>query len=88
MATLKSAEKRILVNEKKRTNNQKVRSTMRTHVKRVNTLINENNVEEAQKALKVTIQQIDKAVQKGVIHKNNGTRKKTLLIKKVNQLSA
>jgi len=88
MANLKSAVKRINVNESKRVNNQNVKSSMRTSIKRVEGLVNENKVEQAQEALKSTIKQIDKAVQKGVIHKNNGTRQKTRLIKKVNNLSA
>lgn len=85
---MKSAIKRIRVNEKNRVANQMVKSTMRTNIKRVESLISENNVEEAQAALKVAVKKIDKAVQKGVIHKNNGTRQKTRLTKKVNELGA
>ena len=88
MANMKSAIKRIRVNEKNRVANQMVKSTMRTNIKRVESLISENNVEEAQVALKVAVKKIDKAVQKGVIHKNNGTRQKTRLTKKVNELGA
>lgn len=88
MANMKSAIKRIRVNEKNRVANQMVKSTMRTNIKRVESLISENNVEEAQAALKVAVKKIDKAVQKGVIHKNNGTRQKTRLTKKVNELGA
>lgn len=88
MANMKSAIKRIRVNEKSRAANQVVKSTMRTNIKRVESLISENNVEEAQAALKVAVKKIDKAVQKGVIHKNNGTRQKTRLTEKVNELGA
>ncbi|GAA4073919.1 30S ribosomal protein S20 [Amphibacillus indicireducens] len=88
MANMKSAIKRIRVNEKSRVANQTVKSNMRTNIKRVESLISENNVEEAQAALKVAVKKIDKAVQKGVIHKNNGTRQKARLTKKVNELGA
>ena len=85
---MKSAIKRIRVNEKSRAANRTVKSNMRTNIKRVESLISENNVEEAQAALKVAVKKIDKAVQKGVIHKNNGTRQKSRLTKKVNELGA
>lgn len=88
MANLKSAIKRINVNEDKRVQNQKVKSTMRTHIKRVENLVEENNVEEAKAVLKTTIKKIDKAVQKGIIHKNNGSRQKSRLTKKVNKMGA
>ncbi len=88
MANIKSAIKRIRVNEKNRLNNQSVKSNMRTNIKRVEALVNENNVEEAKVALKTTVRTIDKAVQKGVIHKNNGDRQKSRLTKKVNGLGA
>ncbi|HHU20571.1 MAG TPA: 30S ribosomal protein S20 [Bacilli bacterium] len=88
MANMKSAIKRIRVNEKSRAANRTVKSNMRTNIKRVESLISENNVEEAQAALKVAVKKIDKAVQKGVIHKNNGTRQKSRLTKKVNELGA
>lgn len=88
MANLKSAIKRINVNEDKRVQNQKVKSTMRTHIKRVENLVEENNVEEAKAVLNTTIKKIDKAVQKGIIHKNNGSRQKSRLTKKVNKMGA
>ncbi|MBU5595187.1 30S ribosomal protein S20 [Amphibacillus sp. MSJ-3] len=88
MANIKSAIKRIRVNENSRVQNQAVKSDMRTNIKRVENLVNENKVEEAQVALKTAIKKIDKAVQKGIIHKNSGNRQKARLSKKVNNLSA
>lgn len=88
MANMKSAIKRIRTNEKSRVLNQNVKSNMRTNIKRVESLVSENKVEEAQAALKLAVKKIDKAVQKGVVHKNNGSRQKTRLTKKVNELGA
>lgn len=88
MANMKSAIKRIRVNESSRVQNQTVKSNMRTNIKHVENLVDENKVEEAQTALKTAIKKIDKAVQKGIIHKNNGTRQKSRLSKKVNGLGA
>lgn len=88
MANLKSALKRINVNETKRERNKAIKSNMRTHIKRVEHLIAEKDVENAKAAFQTTTQVIDKAVQKGVIHKNNGNRQKARLAKKLNEVSA
>lgn len=88
MANLKSSIKRVKVNEKKRLRNKAIKSNMRTHIKRVEQLIAANDVENAKAAFQTTMKVIDKAVQKGVIHKNNGNRHKSRLAKKINNLSA
>src|SRR5690625_7423746 len=83
MANLKSAIKRVKVNEKKRQRNQSFKSAMRTNIKRVEHLVEANDLEEAKKAFEEASQSIDKAVQKGVIHRNNGNRQKRKLAKKI-----
>lgn len=88
MANLKSAIKRVNTNNTKRERNQAVKSDMRTHIKRVEKLVEANDVENAKTAFQKTVQVIDTAIQKGVIHQNNGNRHKTRLAKKVNGLSA
>ena len=88
MAILKSAIKRIDTNNKKRLRNQPVRSDMRTHIKQVEALVQANDVEGAKAAYQKTTRKIDKAIQKGVIHRNNGNRQKTRLAKKIKQLNA
>lgn len=88
MANLKSAIKRVNTNNKKRARNQAVKSDMRTHIKQVEKLIEANDVENAKTAYQSTTRVIDKAVQKGVIHKNNGNRHKVRLAKKLNKVTA
>lgn len=88
MANIKSAIKRVDTNNKKRELNLSFKSAMRTEIKRVEKLIVSKDATEAQSALKVAIKKIDKAVQKGIIHKNTGNRQKSRLSKQVNQLSA
>lgn len=88
MANLKSAIKRVGVNDKKRTRNQSRRSDMRTNIKHVEKLIEANDFENAESAFKETAKKIDKAVQKGAVHRNNGKREKSRLAKKVNTLRA
>ncbi|MEJ8776412.1 30S ribosomal protein S20 [Pseudogracilibacillus sp. ICA-222130] len=88
MANLKSAIKRVEVNNKKRDRNQAIKSDMRTNIKKVEKLIEANDVENAKVAFSATTRIIDKAVQKGVVHKNNGLRHKARLAKKLNNVTA
>ncbi|SFL80962.1 small subunit ribosomal protein S20 [Gracilibacillus orientalis] len=88
MANIKSAIKRVRVNEDHRQQNQTVKTDMRSHIKKVETLIANNDVENAKTALVTAVKKIDKAVQKGLIHQNNGDRQKSRLAQKVNGLSA
>ena len=75
MANTKSAIKRVRQNEKRQRRNRMVRSRMRTFVKKANTLIAAGSKEEAAEATQVAISELDKAAQKGVIHRNNAARR-------------
>jgi len=88
MANLKSAIKRVNTNNTKRARNQHVKSGMRTHIKHVEALVEANDVENAKSAYNTTTRVIDKAVQKGVVHPNNGNRQKSRLAKKISQMTA
>lgn len=88
MANLKSAIKRINTNDNKRAQNQHVKSKMRSAIKKVESLINENDLEGAKKAFQEVSQKIDITVQRGIIHKNNGNRQKARLSQKIKQISA
>ncbi|MRG86654.1 30S ribosomal protein S20 [Salinibacillus xinjiangensis] len=88
MPNIKSAIKRVRINEDSRNQQQAFKSEMRSSVKRVEDLVEQKNAEQAKDALKDAVSKIDKAVQKGIIHKNNGDRKKSSLYKKVNGLGA
>lgn len=88
LANLKSAIKRVDTNNKKRALNQSCKADMRTNIKRVENLLEANDLENAKQAYNKTVQKIDKAIQKGAIHKNHGNREKSRLSKKVNELSA
>ncbi|MGX8791612.1 30S ribosomal protein S20 [Oceanobacillus sp. M60] len=84
MANIKSAIKRVEVNQKKRANNVSQLSEMRTEIKRVEKFVEANDVENAKAAFQSANKQIDKAAQKGIIHKNAASRQKSRLAKKVN----
>jgi len=88
MANLKSAIKRVRTNDTKRLLNQSFKSEMRSHIKQVETLIEANDVENAKVAFQSASKMIDKTVQKGIIHKNNGNRQKSRLASKIKNLSA
>ncbi len=86
MANIKSAIKRIETNEKRRVRNMAKKSEMRTYMKKVEQAVNANDVETAKETLKLAVRKIDKAAQKGIIHKNTANRYKSKLYNKVNSL--
>ncbi len=88
MANLKSAIKRIDTNNTKHDLNKAVKSDMRTHIKHVEKLVEANDLDKAKESFNTTVRKIDKAVQKGVIHQNNGNRQKARLSKKINSITA
>ena len=85
MANLKSSIKRIRSSRRKAAYNQITRSTARTYIKKARQLIEEGNLEEAQTVVQQAIQALDKAAQKGVIHHNNASRRKSRLVRALNQ---
>ena len=87
MANIKSAKKRVLVNEKKAARNQMIKSAVKTEVKKVRAAIEAGNKEEAAKALLAATSAIDKAESKGVIKKNTASRKVSRLALAVNKLA-
>ncbi|HEY7600993.1 MAG TPA: 30S ribosomal protein S20 [Methylomirabilota bacterium] len=88
MANIKSAMKRIRTSEKRRVRNAAVRSTLRTAVKSARTAIESGQADQARETLHRTIQTLDKAVTKGVIHRNAAARKKSRLTRQLNALAS
>jgi small subunit ribosomal protein S20 len=66
----------------------KVRTSTRTQVKRVRALIASGKVVEADKALRDAVSALDRAAEKGVIHKNNAARRKARLMSALNKAKA
>jgi small subunit ribosomal protein S20 len=88
MANIKSAMKRIRQSEKRRVRNAAVRSTVRTSVKGARSAIESGQVDQARATLLRTIQILDKAVTKGVVHSNTAARKKSRLTRQLNALAS
>ena len=70
---------------RRRARNRVVRMTARTEVKDAGTLLAAGKVDEGTKAVQQAIRALDLAAQKGVIKKNNASRRKARLMKKLNQ---
>ena len=85
MANLKSALKRIRSSRRKAARNRIVRSKARTTIKRARQLIATGNLEEAQDVVRQAMSALDKAAEKGVVHRNNAARRKSRLMKLYNQ---
>lgn len=79
----KSAIKRARQAEDSRLRNSHVKSTMKTHIKRVGSALVTKDKESLDAVLKKTVSYINRAASKGVIHKNNAARKVSRLAKKV-----
>jgi small subunit ribosomal protein S20 len=83
MPIIKSAKKRVKQAEKRRQRNFPVRSSMKTHIKKVLLLAKEGKKQEAEKELPTAYKIIDTAAKKNIIHNNNAARKKSRLAKTV-----
>ena len=88
MPNHKSAEKRMRQNEKRRLINRSNRSSLRTSIKKLRAALAGGDANELPTLLPETISKIDKAVQKGILHRNAAARYKSRLTARVNQASA
>ena len=86
MANIKSQIKRNKQNEKRRLRNRVYRGRARTFVKQARLAIAEGDLENARQATTMAVSALDKAVDKGVLHKNNVARRKSRLMKKLGSL--
>lgn len=80
----KSVLKRIRQNEKRRLRNQSWQTRIKTSIKKVEEALEKKEKEIIQNLLQEAIKIISKAASKGIIHKNNASRKISRLMKKVN----
>ena len=87
MANIKSAKKRILVNETKAARNKAIRSKVKTAIKKVEAAVAAGDKVAAQTALQAAITEIDKVCTKGLYNKNNAARKVSRVTKAVNTLA-
>ncbi len=88
MPNTESAKKRVRVTRKKRARNLAVRSQAKTVVSKAEELVFAGKLKKAKEAVTGAISSLDRAAQKGVIHPNNAARRKSRLMKKLNEAQA
>ena len=88
MPNHKSAEKRVRQSERRRLVNRSNRARLRTSIKELRAALSGGDAKEANSVLPKTVSEIDKAVQKGVLHRTAAGRHKARLTARVNQAAA
>jgi small subunit ribosomal protein S20 len=86
MPNIKSAKKRVLTNAKKKIANSSFKASMRTAMKNVEKTVKAKDKENVDGKLKDAVKKIDKAVSRGLIHKNKAARDKSRLTKIKNNI--
>lgn len=79
---IKSAKKRVLVSASKTARNKAVKSNLKTTIKKAEVAIAEGG--DSQEAIRLAIKRIDQAQAKGILHKNTAARRKSKLVRKLN----
>ena len=87
MANIKSAKKRILVNQAKALQNQMVKSQLKTAIKKFNLAVEAGDKEKASELYRLAVKKVDQAVAHGILHKNNAAHKKSQLTLKFNKMA-
>jgi small subunit ribosomal protein S20 len=76
MANIASQEKRIHRSERERLENRRYTSSIKTYFRRLSAAVDAGDAETAEAEHRVLMSRIDRAVQHGALHRNNGARKK------------
>jgi small subunit ribosomal protein S20 len=87
VANIKSQIKRNKQNEKARQRNKAVKSSLKTAVRGFREAADTGDVDKATEAMRVAYVKLDKAVSKGIIHKNQAANRKSALAKRVTSLT-
>ncbi|HEY3374390.1 MAG TPA: 30S ribosomal protein S20 [Candidatus Aquicultor sp.] len=88
MANIKSQIKRIKVAARQHDRNKSSRSALKTYITKFNTAVAAGDRTAAEAALNTAVKNLDKAAEKGIIHKNNAANKKSRLTKKFNAIAS
>ncbi|HEV2238788.1 MAG TPA: 30S ribosomal protein S20 [Ktedonobacterales bacterium] len=89
MPNLRSAQKRVRIERKRTARNKAVKSTVRTSVTKARHAIAAAPAEpETEAAIREAISELDRAVSKGVLHRNNAARRKSRLMARLHKAEA
>ena len=86
MANIKQQKKRVLTNEKRRQRNKSFRSATRTEIRKFREAVESGDKAAAEAQLRVASRKLDKAVTKGVFHRNSAANKKSNMARALNKL--
>ena len=87
MANIKQQKKRVLTNEKRRQRNKSFRSATRTEIRKFREAVESGDKAAAEAQLRVASRKLDKAVSKGVFHRNNAANKKSNMARALNKMA-
>jgi len=87
LPNIKSAKKRVLVNQVKAMQNKAARSALRTQLKKFEVVISAGNRSEADQEYKTTVKAVDQAAARGLIHRNNAAHKKSSMTLRLNKIA-
>ena len=87
MANIKSAKKRVLIAEANRQRNAAFKTSIKTALKKALALAEGDDKEALNAAISKAYQLCDKAVSKGILHKNTAARKKSRLVLAIKKLA-
>ena len=87
LPNIKSAKKRVLVNETKAMQNKAAKSALKTTLKKFDAALTAGDKAVAEVAYKAAVKAVDQAALKGLLHKNNAARKKSSMTLKLNKLA-
>jgi len=87
MPNIKSSAKRDQLAKLRNARNKAEKSALKTTIKKFDTAVAEGDREAAATTYKAAVKSVDRAVSKGLIHKNNGARKKSSMAGKMNALA-
>lgn len=88
MPNTKAAQREMRAAEGRRVRNKSLRSQVKTNISKAEGLIFSGTLEEAKTSAVTAISSLDKAAEKGIIHRNNAARRKSRIMKKLNQAQA
>ena len=86
MPNIKSAKKRVKVTATKTLRNQMIKSALKSSIRKYRAAIAAGDKDAAAVAYKDAVKKVDKAVNKGILHKNNAARKKSRYTKLLNAM--
>jgi len=87
VANIRSARKRIRSDEKKTVRNRAIKSDLNTSIRNARAALLSNEVEASQMEVMSAVSKLDKAADKGVIHRNNAARRKSRLMRSLAEVS-